>query len=308
VDAVRTLPWPRRALHAGLAVILALHFADLWRFANRFIKTYPRDEGPAAFEATLDREIGDARIADERDGNTPLYGERYDDAGGFDSVFLARFNRAYLALAGAPPDTNEQVFDASLLPRRALEAMGVRFVISTDERRDLPLAGESNGEHLYRIPNPAPRVRFIPAGRAEFEPEFRIPAIFAAGSWDRLLLEPSARRQVPTGAATNTAANLSWSRPSPGEIDVRSSNAQPGFVYILESFDPGWTAGVDGMSAAVLPANGFAVAVPVPPGVHAIRLIYRTPGRGTGLVLSLASLVLLGVLVRYPQGTPHGLI
>ncbi|HEY4085034.1 MAG TPA: hypothetical protein VGM43_03810 [Bryobacteraceae bacterium] len=293
VDSIRALPWPRRALHAALAVILALHFADLWRFANRFVQTYPRDEGPAAFEVTLDREIGNGRIADQRDGNTPLYGERYDDAGGFDSVFLARYNRAWMALAGEPPDTNEQVFDASALPPRALEAFGVRFVI---------------GEDLYRVPHPAPRVQLFPAARAEFEPQSQIPEIFAAGSWDRLLLEPSAKQLIPSGAAANIPPRLNYSRPSPDEIRIQASNSQPGFVYVLESFDPGWTASVDSAPAPVLPANGFAMAIPITPGVHAVRLTYETPGRGTGLLLSLTSLVLLGVLVRYPGGGRDGLI
>jgi hypothetical protein len=293
VDAVRALPWSRRVLHAALAVILALHFADLWRFADRFIQTYPRDEGPTAFQATLDREIGNGRIADQRDGNTPLYGERYDDAGGFDSVFLARYNRAYMAFAGKPPDTNEQVFDASALPPRALEAFGVRFVI---------------GDHLDRVPHPAPRVQFFAAARAEFEPQSQIPGVFAAGAWDRLLLEPSAEPYIPSGAAPSIPPSLSYSRPSPDEIRIQASNSQPGFVYVLESFDPGWTASVDGAPATVLPANGFAMAVPVTPGVHAVRLVYETPGRGTGLLLSLTSLVLLGVLVRYPGGRPDGLI
>jgi len=308
VDAVRALRWPRGALHTGIAIILALHFTDLWRFANRFIQTYPRDEGPAAFEATLDREIGGGRIADERDGNTPLYGERYDDAGGFDSVFFARYNRAYMALAGKPPDTNEQVFDASTLPPHGLEALGVRFVIGADERPDLPLAGQMDDEHLYRVPHPAPRIQFFPAARAEFEPESRIPEIFAAESWDRLLLESSAKPYIPSGVAQNVPQHLSYSRLSPDEIRIQSSNSQPGFVYVLESFDPGWAASVDGAATTVLPANGFAMAVPVPPGVHAVRLIYETSGRGMALLLSLASLALLIVLVRYPGRGRDGLI
>jgi hypothetical protein len=308
VDAVRELPWQPRALYAALALILALHFTDLWRFADRFIETYPRDEVPAGFQTTLDREIGDGRIADQRDGNTPLYGERYEDAGGFDSVFLARFNRAYMALAGEPPDTNEQVFDASLLPPRALEAMGVRFVITGDARKDLAPVGENDDRYLYCVAHPAPRVQFFPATRAEFEPAARIPEIFAAGPSDRLLLEPSARQYVPSGGAANAEPSLHYSRPAPDEILAQSSNSQPGFVYILESFDSGWTAQVDGVPAAVLPANGFAMAIPVRPGAHAVRLIYETTGRRTGILLSLASLVLLGVLIRYPGRGPDGLI
>ncbi|HVW11515.1 MAG TPA: YfhO family protein [Bryobacteraceae bacterium] len=307
VDVFRQLPLSRRTVHAGLAVLLALHFADLWWFGHWFIQTYPRDEAPAAFEATLDRELGDGRIGDDRDGNTPLYGELYDDAGGFDSVFLARFNRVWMALAGLPPDTNEQVFDASGLPPRALEAMGVRFVITSEERKDLTPAGESDGSHLYRVAHPAPRIQFFPVSRAEFKPESHIPEIFAAGSWDRLLLEPAAKARLPSGSTASVPASVHYSRPAPGEIRLQSSNPQPGFVYVLESFDPGWTAAVDGAPVAVLPANGFAIAIPVPPGAHDIRLIYQTPGRKTGLLLSGVSLLLLGGLIGYPARQPDGL-
>jgi len=101
--------------------------------------------------------------------------------------------------------------------------------------------------------------------------------------------------------------SLSYSRPAPDEIRIQASDSQSGFVYVLESFDPGWIASVDGAPATVLPANGFAMAVPVTAGAHAIRLIYETPGRGTGIALSLASLVLLGVLVRYSGAGRDGL-
>ncbi|HVY94148.1 MAG TPA: YfhO family protein, partial [Bryobacteraceae bacterium] len=282
-------------------------FADLWWFGHWFIETYTPDEGPAAFEATLDREVGSGRIADQRDGNTALYGERYDDAGGFDSVFLARFNRIWMALAELPPDTNEQVFDAAGLPPRALESMGVRFVIASDERKDLTPAGEDENRHLYQVAHPAPRVQFFPAARAEFEPESRIPELFAAGSWNRLLLDLSARPYLPSGEAASVPQSLSYSRPAPDEIRLQSSNPDPGFVYVLESFDPGWAASVDGRPAPALPANGFAIAIPVPPGAHDVRLIYQTPGRKTGLLLSGISLLLLGVLIRYPARRPDGL-
>jgi hypothetical protein len=47
----------------------------------------------------------------------------------------------------------------------------------------------------------------------------------------------------------------------------------------------------------VLPANGFEMAVPVGSGSHAVRLRYETPGRMTGVWLSLASLLMLAGLI-----------
>jgi len=305
VDTARTLQWPGRtwAIHAVLALLLALHFADLWRFAHWFIETYPRESETPAFQAILDREVDDGRIAQEREDEVFTFEDRYDDAGGFDSVFLARFNRGYMALAGEPPDTNEQVFDASVLPVKALEALGVRFVLTTDERTDLKLADSKEDAKLYRVANPAPRADFVAADRAEFAPEEKIPALFAAGSWNRLLLAPDAKKYLPQGGSA-APSGIGYSRPSSDLIIVRVSGAEPGFVHVLESFDPGWSATVDGAPAPVLPANGFAMAIPVAAGSHMVHLRYRTPGRATGEALSLLSLGLLLALLASAKPSP----
>ena len=293
VDVARRL----RFGTAVVAVLLVLHFADLCRFDHWFIQTYPRDDGTLEFQTILDREVGTGRIAEQREDMVFSDGSRYDDAGGFDSIFLARFNRGYVALAGEPPDTNEQVFDASALPVKGLEALGVRFVITGDERSDLQLAGTDDDTKLYRVSNPAPRADFFAAGRAEFASEQEIPALFSAGSWNRLLLEPEARRYVAAGQNADGVAHVDYSRPSSDVIDVAANSASPGFVHVLESFDPGWTATVDGRAAPVLPANGFEMAVPVGSGNHVVRLRYETPGRMTGVWLSLACLVMLAGLI-----------
>ena len=72
-----------------------------------------------------------------------------------------------MALAGEPADTNEQVFDASVLPVKGLEALGVRFVITGDERSDLQLADTHDDTKLYRVSsNLEPRADFFAADRA----------------------------------------------------------------------------------------------------------------------------------------------
>jgi hypothetical protein len=304
VDAFRRAPWPRRAAvrNTLLAVALSLHFADLRGFAHWFIQTYPRQPDTPEFQSILDRGVGDGRIAASGDLDFS-YADRYDDAGGFDSIFLARFNRGLLALAGEPPDLNQQVLDASELPVKALEATGVRFVITPEMRIDLELAGSTGDANLYRVANPAPRVEFFEADQAEFVPEQRIPEAFAAGSWNRLLLPPDAKpylTRMPGDAAADSAvgrAQADYSRPSSDEILVKTAGGKQGFVHVLEAYDPGWKATVDDAGAPVIPANGFALAIPVAAGRHVIRLRYETPGRAAGEGLSFLSLVLLATLI-----------
>jgi hypothetical protein len=92
-------------------------------------------------------------------------------------------------------------------------------------------------------------------------------------------------------------APRNYLRPSSDVIEVRSSSPDPGLVHILEAYDPGWTANIDGSPAPVLQANPLGMDVPVAAGDHLVRLAYRTPGRTVGLLLSLASIGLLALLL-----------
>jgi hypothetical protein len=250
VDAIRRARWPLLLV----AVLLCLHFADLWGFAHWFIQTTPREEDPPAFQAIIDREAGDGRIAEQRVYQTFSNDDRHDDAGGFDSIFLARVYRGILALAESPPGLNRQWIDATELPVKALQATGVRLVITDKTRTDLELAASDEDTNLYRVPHPAPR-------------------------------------------ATLLAGEIGYARPSSDEILLRTKSLAVGFAEVLEAYDPGWTAVVDAAPAPVLPANGFAMAVPVPAGSHTVRLRYKTPGRPMGAALSLLSLALLAGLI-----------
>jgi hypothetical protein len=124
--------WPRSA--PAWILLMTLHFVDLWGFAHVFVEARPVAQAAVPeFQEIIDREIGAGRVAEERDALLFSYADRYDDAGGFDSILLARFNRGILALAGFAPDTNMQEIDASQFPVKALEATGVRFVITADD-------------------------------------------------------------------------------------------------------------------------------------------------------------------------------
>jgi hypothetical protein len=271
IDALRraALPLNTSLRTALLAVVLSLHFMDMWSFDRLFIRLTPRTPETPQFEATLDREVGDGRIAEERDALMFSYADRYDDAGGFDSIFLARTYRGILSLAGAPPDLNEQEIDASEFPLKALEATGVRFVITTQDRTDLPLLSSTDEANLYRVPNPAPRAQFSTH------------------------LETGFRQNEPDVGT----AEIQYSRPWSDEIQLRTNTPRNGFAEVLEAYDPGWTAAVDGKQSPLVPENGFAMAVPIESGSHEVLLRYQTVGRATGIVLSVLSAGLLVLMI-----------
>jgi hypothetical protein len=309
-DAIRKSRWPSGVAVRNVLLLLglSLHFADLWGFAHRFIQVTPRSEQDQQFRAVLERNTGSGRVAKEWTDASLQSRDRYDDVGGFDSIFLARFSRGMFALAGGPADLQRELIDASEFPVKALEATGVKFVITTKTRTDLQLVGSADDAMLYRVPKPAPRAAFRQDCQARFVPEEKIPSLFAASSGDVLFLPAEAgaeaRMYQPIHPESCAAGTLQYVRLSSDEILLQTDSKGPGFAQILESYDPGWTATIDRTATRLLPANGFALAVPVPAGSHTVRLRYRTPGRAAGEYLSLLSFAaLIAMLVRVRPGT-----
>ena len=51
--------------------------------------------------------------------------------------------------------------------------------------------------------------------------------------------------------------------------------SQAGYVVLVDGYDPGWRATIDGRGVPVLRANVAFRAVAVPPGRHVIEYRYR---------------------------------
>jgi uncharacterized membrane protein YfhO len=64
-----------------------------------------------------------------------------------------------------------------------------------------------------------------------------------------------------------------------------------GKLALHEQFFPGWTATIDGKSAAVEPWAGAFQAVTVPAGEHTVEFRYRSRLLGLGAAISLVALV-----------------
>ena len=76
---------------------------------------------------------------------------------------------------------------------------------------------------------------------------------------------------------------------------------RPGLVVLLDGYDPGWKARVDGQEAPVRRANLAFRAVPVPPGKHRIEMVYRPRGLGLGLGVTALSLIALALTAAAPS-------
>jgi hypothetical protein len=76
----------------------------------------------------------------------------------------------------------------------------------------------------------------------------------------------------------------------------------PGYVVLLDRYDPNWHARLDNQEASILRANHIFRAVKAGSGTHVIRFYYRQRGLRAGAALSACSIVLLAVLWKLDPG------
>jgi hypothetical protein len=140
---------------------------------------------------------------------------------------------------------------------------------------------------LLRIPSPQPRVYVVSGARVAQEPESL-----------RILADPAfdATREVVLATSDHAAAveaspdfpgmaSVLWRRFNTLAVEVEAS--APGYLVVVEAFNAGWRALVDGQPAVVLRANALFRAVPVPRGRHQVVFEYRSPAALWGVMSTL---------------------
>ena len=181
---------------------------------------------------------------------------------------------------------------------RFLALAGVTNVVALHAQgfEDLERVGEVPGLFrestlVFRVPHPLPRTYAV--GRARGALGQEAVAALMAPSFD-------ARGEliVSEAAATGTASAFSGtSRILSSKADrvvIEAEMNAPGYVVLLDGYDPGWHATVDGEPAPVVRANVAFRAVAAPAGRHVIEQVYRP--RPVLLGLALSGTTILGLL------------
>ncbi len=89
-------------------------------------------------------------------------------------------------------------------------------------------------------------------------------------------------------------------------VRLSADLGRPGFVVLVDTFDPGWKATVDGRAAPVLRANVAFRAVEVPAGRHRVELVYRPREVLVGFWVFAGALAFAAVVMaREVRGRPH---
>jgi hypothetical protein len=232
----------------------------------------------------------------------------------FHAVDLGEFARTFVLTASWSDRTGAPSF-ADKIPENAHNERVVASEFDVWSQRRYDDAGGFDSlilAHTYRallgLAGTNPRLNEEELDASEFS----VPALQATGVGFVITDEPRSDLvrvasddeailyRVPHSAPRallSAQGEIVYSRPSSDRIELISTASQPGFASVLESWDPGWVATVDGAYAPVLQANGFALKVPVAAGRHIVQLSYRTLGRTTGWILSAIDVALLGALL-----------
>ncbi len=100
----------------------------------------------------------------------------------------------------------------------------------------------------------------------------------------------------PNVSGSTAAGEVEIARRDPNSVTLRARLTRPGYVVLLDRYDPGWQATLDGRPARVLRANQIFRAVYADAGAHEIHFEYHQQGFRLGLIISLGAFVLLAAL------------
>jgi hypothetical protein len=191
---------------------------------------------------------------------------------------------------------------------RILALLNVRRVLSPfpTTARGLRPAGQDEGLRLYEVQGAF--------GRAFFPPDVRIATDDEA--FEALRTPDFDPGRTALVAPLPEGVHLPRSRPSGSwavarflsdepERAVLSTTASADSLLVLtRTWDPGWSARVDGVPVPHLRADLALLAVVLPPGDHRVELVYRPASFRIGLGFSAAGL--LGILALSLAGPPGG--
>ena len=118
---------------------------------------------------------------------------------------------------------------------------------------------------------------------------------------DRVIVEDPARPLAEDAEVSGTARVV---RDDPERVEVETDSPGPAYLFLADTFDPGWSARLDGRPAPVRPADVAFRAVFVPAGRHRVAFTYRPAGFAAGLAVSLAAALVGLVLLVQPRRLP----
>lgn len=195
-------------------------------------------------------------------------------------------------------NSNPVFYNASVIGRPTLEDVrltGTRYLIVPRGFQAIPtgrIVASADDYDLVQVYGWEPRVSVVPAWTVAASAQAALRSVLAPGfdpSRSAYLESDPGIAQVPNAQA----GSASYREVAPEDVRIEVDARAPSIVVVRNSYDPGWTATVDGRPAPVLPTDYLVQGVAVPAGRHVVRLVYRDPEVSRGLVAGALVWVIL---------------
>jgi Bacterial membrane protein YfhO len=192
--------------------------------------------------------------------------------------------------------------------REQLDIQGVTHLLTGRKRRGaLPVPSLPVGTaFIHRNDRALPRVRL--AGKPLYAKDLAeaislIDRLTKIGRLGQHVIVEDPTRPLPADAVVTGSARIVQEIPE--RLVVETEAAAPGYLVVSDSFDPGWSATVDGKTATIYPAYCAFRAVYLSQGKHVVVFDYSPAGFKLGLAISLCG-VLAGLVFWFlpRQSTP----
>ncbi|MEM7034593.1 MAG: YfhO family protein, partial [Chloroflexota bacterium] len=214
--------------------------------------------------------------------DTALLANLYDSWGVYNPLTLADMTRYW-----------QQVWPRS---SSRYNFLGLKHIVASKagapaDGNIVPVFDADPQVNVYLNLDALPRVLFVPQAHYVDSHEAAWEAIRAPAfnAQDTVVLE-----SVPTTNQQNTSATLA-DNPNLGiallrydlhTIEIGLTTDTSGYLVLSDTHYPGWQATVDGQAAPIYKANYAFRAVPVPAGVHTVRMVFQPWSWRIGLVVS----------------------
>jgi hypothetical protein len=170
---------------------------------------------------------------------------------------------------------------------------------------DLELVGRIAGLvpdpiRVYRVPDPRPRAYAVGGARFATGPDEIREILKDDFDPRREVVVSGSGAGMDTGPFEGRASIVSF---QPDRVVLGAEMNRQGWVVLVDAYDPGWKATVDGRDAELRRADGAFRAVAVPAGSHRVEMVYRPVSVRLGVLLS-AGAVLLGLFLALRTPRP----
>jgi len=201
------------------------------------------------------------------------------------------------------------------LDLRLLGLMNVKYVVTTsrlesEQLQHLRQAGSDKNVTIYENLSCLPRAFVVHNVRVCSSPEEALSTLLDPGL--ELQTDIILEKDPPVGWATRSALGTASAAAAQREAAVEIVNYEPnlvriradtpteGFLFLSDSYYPGWRATIDGTQAEIYRANYAFRAVYLNAGSHEIQFAYQPDSFRWGVVISLAALGVTVIMIARP--------